>query len=188
MPIDEPFSKEYERLKKMLDDEARNKNKQTRQEQFIRDTRIYGDMPTDEYSHQYKILYHPQQEPNRRAELFDPDMLLGNIKDSKSLFFFQRDYGLLHRFYDMGLRSEGVKLFFDSIYYSWKGQIGLTRALGGTERKLQSFFEPMQLPYESFSYWQKREAKKQHKKLGDYLPIGRGGGGGGGGGGESPYE
>lgn len=102
------LSGEINRLKKLLDETA---IKQTKQERFVRDTRIYGDMPIDEWSHQYKILYHPQQEPTRRAELFDPDILLGNIKDSKSLFFFQRDYALLHRFYDMGLRSPGVQLF-----------------------------------------------------------------------------
>lgn len=180
MVDDNALSNEVNRLTKALDDAT---IKQTKQERFIRDTRIYGDMPIDEWSHQYKILYHPQQEPTRRAELFDPDILLGNIKDSKSLFFFQRDYALLHRFYDMGLRSKGVNLFFDSIYYSWKGQIGLTRALGGTERKLQSFFEPMQMASESFSYWQKREQKKQSKKgLRDYIPNQKGNEGGG------PYE
>jgi hypothetical protein len=178
MDNDDLLSNEIARLKKQLSEAS---IKQTKQERFVRDTRIYGDMPIDEWSHQYKILYHPQQEPTRRAELFDPDILLGNIKDSKSLFFFQRDYALLHRFYDMGLRSPGVGMFFDSIYYSWKGQLGLTRALGGTERKLQSFFEPMQLPAEGFSYWQKREAKKQAKKgLRDYIPAPKGG--------EGPYE
>lgn len=152
---------------------------------YLRELKIYSDTPKDQFSHQYKLLYHPSQEiskKTRRSELFNPDVLLGNIKDSRSLYFLQRDFAILHRLFDMGLRSEGVMDLFNNLYYPWVGQIRLTSALGGNERWLQSFLEPMQQQFESFSFWQKRQQKKQNKKRGkvmDYIMPGEGGGGGG---------
>lgn len=155
-------------------------------EEYIQELKLYGDLPKDQFSHQYKLLYHPQRDisdKSKRRDLFNPDILLGNIKDSKTLYFFQRDFMLLHRFYDMGLRSEGVMDLFTNIYYSWEGSMKMTGALGGTERWLQSFLEPGQPSYESFSYWQKRKAEKEKKKrLKDYIPYP------GGGQARNPYE
>jgi hypothetical protein len=133
---------------------------------YLRELKIYSDIPKDQFGHQYKLLYHPSQEisnKSRRSELFNPDVLLGNIKDSRSLYFLQRDFAILHRLFDMGLRSEGVMDLFNNLYYPWVGQIRLTSALGGNERWLQSFLEPMQQQFESFSFWQKRQQKKQSK-------------------------
>jgi hypothetical protein len=153
---------------------------------YLRELKIYSDIPRDQFGHQYKLLYHPGQElskKSRRSELFNPDILLGNIKDSRSLYFLQRDFAILHRLFDMGLRSEGVMDLFNNLYYPWVGQIRLTSALGGTERSLQSFLEPVQQQFESFSFWQKHQQKKQGKKrrLQDYIMPQEGGGGGGGG-------
>jgi len=154
-------------------------------DEYLRELKIYSDIPRDQFGHQYKLLYHPSQEiskKSRRSELFNPDILLGNIKDSRTLYFLQRDFAILHRLFDMGLRSEGVMDLFNNLYYPWVGQIRLTSALGGTERNLQSFLEPQQQQFESFSYWQKRQQKKQgkRKRFMDYLqPQGGGEGGGG---------
>lgn len=180
------LSQQKEILRKQLELlETEEKNKEREQNQldaYMRDVRLYGDTPKDPYAHQFKLLFHPPFEPTKRTELFDPNILLGNIKDSKSLYFFQRDFAVLHRFYDMGMRSEGVMDLFNNLYFSWVGQIRMTSALGGTERLLQSFFEPMQQSSESFSFWQKQKAKKENKRrLKDYLSMGGGGGGGGGG-------
>ena len=38
--------------------------------------------------------------------------------------------------------------------------------MGGTERWLQSFLEPNAVPYEGFSFMEKREAKKKAKQYG----------------------
>jgi len=157
-------------------------------EEYLKELKLYGDLPRDQFAHQYKLLYHPSIDVNthsKRRDLFNPDILLGSIKDSKTLYFFQRDFILLHRFYDMGLRSPGVYDLFNNLYYSWEGTIKLTGALGGTERWLQSFLEPGQPAFESFSFWEKRKQEKERKRRGlrDYIPMGGGGRGGGGGGG-----
>jgi len=143
---------------------------------YIRETRLYSETPKDPFAHQYKLLYHPTIEPRDRTELLSPDSLLGTIKDSLTLRCLQMDFTLLHRFYDMGLRSKAVMDVFNNLYYAWSGNMRMTSALGGNERLLQSFLEPAPITYEGFSYWEKREMKKQAKKfkLQDYLPQGVG--------------
>jgi hypothetical protein len=135
-------------------------------EDYLLSMKLYSDLPKDQYGHQYKLLWHPTTQitkTSKRSDLFNPDVLLGNIGDSKTLYFLQRDFAILHRIYDMGLRSEGIMDLFNNLYYPWVGQIRLTAALGGAERSHQSFLEPMSSPFESFTYWQKRAMKKKQK-------------------------
>ena len=134
-------------------------------EEYIRDMRLYGDIPRDQYSHSFKLLFHPLSPPDSQMDLLPPDAILGLVKDSKTLRFLQNDNELLNRLYDMGLRNKGVMQVFDSLYYSWWQKLRMTGMLGGTERKLQSFMEPGEIPYESFSFVEKiREKKKKKKK------------------------
>ncbi len=170
-----------------LEDEIhKREEKKVSMDEYLRELKLYGDTPKDQFSHQYKLLYHPNVEINarsKRVDLFNPDILLGNIKDSKTLAFFQRDFSILHRIYDMGLRSGGVMDLFNNLYYAWIGQIRLTGALTGNERLLQSFLEPQLQEAEGFSFLEKRKAEKQRKKrLQDYMNqmggLGRSGGGG----------
>lgn len=166
---------------------ANDDEKAKRIDNYIRQSRIYGDIPKDQFSHQHKILFHQTLEPRSRADLFQADMILGHIKDARTMIMFQKDFRILHRFFDMGMRSPAVAIFFNNLYYAWLGQLRMTSALGGTERWLQSFLEPTGMPYESFTFWEKQKAKKEakkHGKLRDYLPFGRGGSGGGEGEGE----
>lgn len=165
-------------------------DKKVSMDDYLRELKLYGDTPKDQFSHQYKLLYHPNVEINnrsKRVDLFNPDILLGNIKDSKTLYFFQRDFSILHRIYDMGLRSEGVMDLFNNLYYAWVGQIRLTGALTGNERLLQSFLEPTLPTSEGFTFLEKRKIDKEKKKrLRDYMSqagIGGHGQGGGQGGG-----
>jgi hypothetical protein len=138
-------------------------------EDYIYETRQYGDVPKDQFGHQFKLLFHPQNAPKTQMDLLPPDAVLGLIKDSKTLFLLQNDIALLNRFFDMGLRSEGVMEVFDSLFYAWWQQMRMTGALGGTERWLQSFLEPIGVPYESFSFLEKRNAKKMAKKRLDIM-------------------
>lgn len=161
-----------------------NNSKPKTVEDYIHEARMYGDTPKDQFGHQFKLLFHLQNPPKTQMDLLPPDALLGHIKDSKTLSFFQAEIVLLNRFFDMGNRSEGIKELFDSLFYSWWQSLRMTGALGGTERWLQSFLEPVSVPYESFSFLQKQKMKKQAKKqkgLRGYLEgmTGQGGEGGG---------
>lgn len=140
-------------------------------EDYIQEARMFGDVPRDQFGHQFKLLWHPQAPPKTQMDILPPDALLGLIKDSKSLMYFQNDIILLNRFFDMGKRSKGIKDVFDSIFFGWWQTIRMTGALGGTERWLQSFLEPSAVPYEGFTFLEKQKAKKLAKKRNviDYL-------------------
>lgn len=135
-------------------------------EDYIHDSRMYGDVPKDQFGHQFKLLFHPQSAPKTQMDLLPPDALLGLIKDSKTLYYFQQEEALLNRFFDMGQRSKGLLELFDSLFYPWWQQLRMTGALGGTERWLQSFLEPTSVPYEGFSFLEKRQAQKVAKSRG----------------------
>jgi len=160
----------------MVDTDISSSKKTKTIEDYIHDARMYGDVPKDQFGHQFKLLYHPQAKPKTQMELLPPDALLGLMKDSKTLSLYQTDIDLLNRFFDMGQRSKGVMDFFNNTYYSWWQQIRLTVTLGGTERWLQSFLEPVGVPYEGFSFAEKRQMKKMAKKRGirDYMEQIRG--------------
>ena len=140
-------------------------------EDLIHESRMYGDVPKDQFGHQFKLLFHPSKKPKNEMDLLPPDALLGLIKDSKTLLLFQNDQTLLNRFYDMGKRSKGLMLVFESLFYPWYQQLRLTGALGGTERWLQSFLEPTAVPYEGFTYWEKKKMQKEARKGGGLLNM-----------------
>lgn len=172
---------EVEYLKKQLTSKEKEEKSM---DDYLREMKLYGDLPKDQFSHQYKLLFHPSiniTKESKRSDLFNPEILLGNIEDSKTLFFLQRDFYILQRIYDMGIRSEGIMDLFDNLYYSWVGSIGLTRALKGKERDHQSFTEHVAQIDQAFTYLEKRKLKKEakgRKKLLSYLQPGDQGGGG----------
>ena len=147
-------------------------------EDYIKESRMFGDVPRDQFSHQFKLLYHPQSAPKTQMDLLPPDAILGLVKDSKTLFLLQNDCVLLNRFFDMGKRCNGIMELFDSLFYPWWQQLRMTGALGATERWLQSFLEPTSVPYEGFSFLEKREMEKIAKTrkgfVRDYLNKFRG--------------
>jgi len=152
---------EIKRLEKLQIQSAEKNIKIKTPEQVVAEMRKFGDVPKDQFSHQYKLLYHPQSAPETQMDLLPPDALLGLVKDSKSLLFLQNDNALLNRFFDMGKREPGIMELFNSLFYSWWQQMRMTGILGGNERWLQSFLEPNHIAYEGFSFLEKRNAKKK---------------------------
>jgi len=135
-------------------------------EDYLDDLRMFGDTPKDQFAHQFKLLFHPQSTPKTQMDLLPPDAILGLVKDSKTLLFLQNDNAILNRLFEMGLKNDGIMQLFDSLFYSWWQQMRLTGTLGATERWLQSFLEPTSVPYEGFTFLEKRQAKKQAKTQG----------------------
>jgi hypothetical protein len=159
-----------------MEEPASDKKEETKEktvEDLIHESRMYGDVPKDQFSHQFKLLFHPSKPPKNAMDLLPPDALLGLIKDSKTLLLFQNDQVLLNRFYDMGNRSEGIMEVFKSLFYPWYQQLRLTGALGGTERWLQSFLTPGQMAYEGFSLSpsERKQMEKEAKKGGNIYAM-----------------
>lgn len=137
--------------------------------EYVKESRFYANIPHDQFAHQTQIVRHPGRDPDKRSELLDPDIVLSNIQDSRTLFLLQRDFLILHRFYDMGMRSAGLMMVFESRYHPWVGQVRMTSAYHGGERRMQSFLEPTISPTEGFTYAEKRRAKKQEKGIQRFL-------------------
>jgi len=146
--------------------EDKTKPKVMTAEEYVHEMRLYGDTPKDQFSHQFKLLFHPQSPPRSQMDLLPPDAILGLVKDSKTLMHLQKDNEILNRLFDMGNRNKGIMDLFDSLFYSWWQQMRMTGILGGNERWLQSFLEPRSVSYEGFTFWEKQKAKKANKQQG----------------------
>jgi hypothetical protein len=143
---------------------------------------IYANVPHDPYSHQFQLIHRPGRTISKLEDMLDPNILLSNIEDSRTMFLCQRDFYFLSRFLDMGTRSDGILRVFNALFYPWVGQMRMTSALKGRERDLQSFLDVPAVASTGYglSWAQKRHLKKQKKRKGvaDYLvPQDTGGGG-----------
>jgi hypothetical protein len=160
------LKKQLQETTSKLHEIQQKKEKPKSPEEIIRDNRMFGDPPHDQFAHQNRLLWHSKFEPKTQMDLLPEDAILGTIKDSKTLMLFQNDNVLLNRFFDMGERSPGVKLFFNSLYYGWWQGLRMTGALGGQERWFQSFETPFAMSGESFTFMEKRAMKKKAKQQG----------------------
>jgi hypothetical protein len=110
--------------------------------EYIQRATFYANVPRDPYAHQYMMVNKPPKEITQPSELLSPEVMLSNIKDSRSMILLQRDFYYLHRFFDMGKRSEAILMLFNSLYFSWEGSMRMTATLHGGERSFQSFLAP----------------------------------------------
>lgn len=136
---------------------------------YISRSTFYANVPRDPYAHQYMMVHRPAKDIDRPSELLSPELLLSNIKDSRTMILLQRDFYYLHRFFDMGVRSDAVEMLFRGLYYPWEGQMRMTATLLGKERDLQSFLIPSEITGGGFSLLKKRPKKQKKKQLQDYL-------------------
>ncbi|HEC72705.1 MAG TPA: hypothetical protein ENI36_03775 [Thermoplasmatales archaeon] len=137
--------------------------------EYLEKSSFYANIPDNVFSQQFQIIHKPAKEINHEDLIVDEDIQLSSIKDSKTLILYQRDQRLLQRLYDMATRSEGVKRFFRTTVYGWRGEIKMTYALKGKERRLQSFLD-IEDENDGFSFPKlKKSKKKQKKQIMDYM-------------------
>jgi hypothetical protein len=157
-------------------------------EDYIREQRMYGDPPKDQYGHSHKLLFHPHQQPQSQMDLLPEDAILGGTESIKQLFLLQKDNEILNRFYDIGVRSKGVMAVFDSLFYSWWQQMRMTGTINFTERLLQSFIEPPFITYQGMGMLDKaKQSKGKGLNMREMIARARGMGGRGESGG-GPYD
>lgn len=175
----EYFQNEINRLNKLI---SEKKEEQHGFGKYMELGSIYANVPHDPYAHQFQLIHKLGKEVVKLEDMLDPDILLSNIEDSRTMFLCQRDYYFLSRFLDMGTRSDGIMNVFQALFYPWVGQMRMTSALRGRERDLQSFLEVPAVASTGFglSWAEKRRLKKEQKRRGltQYLsPQGQGGSG-----------
>jgi len=137
---------------------------------YIKKSQYYANIPDNPYAQQYMIIHKPPTVIKHPDELIDGTIQMAYIKDEKTMLIYQRDGRLLTRLFDMASRSRGLQGLFETLYFSWRGEIKMTAALEGKERNLQSFLEP-EVGAKGFTFpWTKRKKQtKQRKQLMDYM-------------------
>ena len=137
---------------------------------YIARSTFYANVPRDPYAHQYMMVHKPAKDVEKPSDLLSSEILLSNIKDSRTMILLQRDFYYLHRFFDMGIRSDAVALLFRALYYPWEGQMRMTATLWGKERDLQSFLAPAEPSGGmGLTFLKKRPKRAKKKSLEDYL-------------------
>lgn len=167
-----------ENLQEQLDEAKEQNVRKGGLGEYVARTQFYANIPKDPFAHQYQLIHRPKKdEPDTFDDLLDPNILLSNIQDSKSMLICQREYYLLLRFFDMGKRCEGIMDVFKTLYYGYIGQMRMTCALNSHERDLQSFLEPE--VSSSMSWFQKRKDKKRNRNMKEMMMDSMQEGGGG---------
>jgi hypothetical protein len=137
---------------------------------YIQRSTFYANVPKDPYAHQYMMVHKPPKDVEKPSDLLSSEVLLSNIKDSRTMILLQRDFYYLHRFFDMGTRSEAVAMLFRALYYPWEGQMRMTATLSGKERDLQSFLSPLEpATGGGLSFLKKRPKRQKKQGLQDFL-------------------
>lgn len=136
---------------------------------YVSKSSFYANMPDNPYAQQYMIVHKPPVKIVHPDQIVDGTIQMSYIKDAKAMVIYQRDARLLTRLFDMATRSEGLTSFWETLYFSWRGEIKMTAALEGKERNLQSFLEP-EMAARGFSFpWSKKTKSNKKKQLMDYM-------------------
>jgi hypothetical protein len=94
--------------------------------------------PKDPFSH---AGYMVQESDNDKISAFsmlcDRWVMLSNLSGDLMMRYYQTDIQLLTMLYGMALNNPKLFQMFQTFYYGWKGELGITRAKDGDERKQQ---------------------------------------------------
>jgi len=102
----------------------------------LRRSRVY---PDDPFKHSYSLIdTDDSEEIGKFYKIVEKHVLLASISEDRMLRLYQNDVILLCQMLDMARREPQLQNFFLKTYYGWRGELMLTRAKDGLERKLQA--------------------------------------------------
>jgi hypothetical protein len=107
---------------------------------YFEEVRRGKQYPTDPFQHASSLTDTEQDksfDKHSFSRIVGKQILLSNIADDKLMRFLQNDVILLTSLYDMARREQELESVFFTLYYGWRGELLLTRAKDGIERKLQ---------------------------------------------------
>ena len=122
----------------------------------------------DPFSHAMELLRSKNKDPKCYADLWDQNILLGDISDQKTLLLYQRDYRILTAMFGLGKRSPAMMDLFQREYQTFLMQIRMTSAMGGAERSYQAMQVPDRI-HKGFVFGSRRGKAKKRQDIQDYL-------------------
>lgn len=131
---------------------------------YSQETQKIGYIPDNQFSHAYMLLTAQGKtfEKDGMDIVDDPQILLGNVENEKTMRFYQRDLFFLVQMAGIAQYDDIFKEIFLPLWKIFKSEVRITTAMGGTERQYQAFHIPMMNTKRGFSLFGKK--KKQKKK------------------------
>ncbi len=124
-----------EKVKTIFDEvnERYTNIKSTGFSEYTQDQKTLGNLPHDQFGHAYTLINNRSRKMEKEGFdiIADPQILLGNVKDEKSLKFYQMDVMLLTNLLACALHDPVMKVVFDPLWTAFKQEIRSTCNLDG---------------------------------------------------------
>jgi len=164
--VEEKEENAKDELKTIFDEvNDRYKNiKSTGFSTYTQDQQVLSQLPHDQFGHAYTLINNRSRKMEKEGFdiIADPQILLGNIKDEKSLKFYQMDVMLLTNLLACALNDPVMKVVFDPLWTVFKQEIRSTCNIDGVERSYQAFHVPMgQASRKGFGLFNKKKKQKE---------------------------
>ena len=131
---------------------------------YTQDQQMLSQLPHDQFGHAYTLINGRGRKMEKEGFdiMSDPSILLGNIKDEKSLRFFQMDEYLLTNMLSCALTDPVMEHVFHPLWTAFKLELRSTANLDGRERSYQAFHVPMSaVGKKGFGLFNKRKKQKE---------------------------
>ena len=137
---------------------------------YTQDMAKRGFSPDNAYSHAWNLISSSKKdiEIDKMNVLNDPQIILGNIENEKSLRYYQNDLYFLTNLCNMAINDPMFKGVFEVLWQNFKNEVRITSCMGGTERQYQAFHIPQASTKRGFSLFGRRK-KQQPKNVMDYV-------------------
>jgi len=137
--------------------------------EYTQETQKLSYSPDNPYGHQYALISSQTKDVATQGWKVtdDPQIVLGDIDNEKTLRLYQIDYGLLVNCCGMAQNDEMWIPVFNVLWRKFKGELRMTSNMGGKERFFQAFMQPKSTSRPGFSFLRKKSKKK--KTTADYV-------------------
>ena len=132
---------------------------------YFDDVRRGKQYPQDPFQHASSLTDTEQDksfDKHAFSRLIGKQILLSNIGDDRLMRLLQNDVILLTSLYEIARREEEMQSVFFTLYYGWRGELLLTRAKDGAERKLQGTVGTGYSPNEKLSGYEMEEEEQEN--------------------------
>jgi hypothetical protein len=147
----------------LLDEISEEFDKETDFDDYTQNTQFYSNNPDNQFSHAWQLINTQRKQMHKDGFdfLFDPQILLGNIDNEKSLRLYQIDLFFLNNMFSCALNDPVMEHVFKPLWSNFKNEVRITSVIGGGERFLQAFHIPAQQQSKGFKLLGKRKKKKE---------------------------
>lgn len=136
---------------------------------YTQDMQKFGFSPDNAFGHAWGLINSPKKDLKSDGlnVLNDPQIILGNIDNDRSLRFYQLDLFYLTNLCGIAINDPMFEIVFEVLWQSFKNEVRITSSMGGTERQYQAFHIPQASTKKGFSIFGKK--KKQKREPMEYI-------------------